>query len=88
MNIEEEDIFNFVYNPEILDDAKRSFISTNTDKFANELNFYTLLKEQQNIPVPKKIVNEIIEKINSYNHPKLKFLKKGNHVDKDTDDIS
>ncbi len=74
MNIEEEEIFNFIYNPELLDKDKRLYIANNAEKFENELNFYTLLKEQQKKPVPKEIEDSIIEKIISYQHPKLKFL--------------
>jgi len=77
MNIEEEDIFNFIYNPVGMDETKHNFIKKNSSDFSNEINFYKQLKEQQNIPVPNKIIDNIIDKINSYNLPQTTSTDEG-----------
>ncbi len=64
-NINERDIFNFVFSPELLTSGQKSKINQHGE-YANLISFYQEIKNTMNEELPEEIKNLIAEKIAIY----------------------
>jgi len=59
INISEEDIFNYVFLPESLDDEKRNYLDANREKFTEQINFCRAmnnkLSEEEEISLSERV---------------------------------
>lgn len=74
MNINERDIFNFVFYPETLVREKNEYLEK-TNLFEEEVNFYKQLKGSLSEELSAEIKNKIVEKIPLYKPAKIFFLQ-------------
>jgi hypothetical protein len=66
MNITEEDIFKFVFNPESLSKGKLEYLNANQNRFKKEIDYCKGLLAQTNITEIDSITEQIIQKIKSF----------------------
>lgn len=65
LNITEQDIFEFVFYNEILEESKRNFINNNKEKFTYQIGFYEKIKNFKQTDVSDQEIENLIAKINS-----------------------
>lgn len=86
MKITEQDIFNFVFYPEILDKDKRAAIESDS-RLKSHIDFYTSIKSSMNQEVPERIKKKIHDKISEYSSKKRITLWYSNDSF-DSDDVT
>ncbi|GMR25543.1 MAG: hypothetical protein BMS9Abin39_0849 [Ignavibacteria bacterium] len=70
INIDERDIFNFVFFNDLLSEEKIRYIENNEDKIEG-INFYRNLKKSLTEPLSKEIKEKIAAKIPAYKIPSV-----------------
>lgn len=66
INITEEDIFKFVFNPENLSKEQLEYLNSNKDRFKKEIDYCKSLQVQSNVTEIDSIADQIIQKIKSF----------------------
>ncbi len=66
INITEEDIFKFVFNPGKLTKDKLEYLNTNQDRFKKEIDFCKSFLTKNNTTEIDSITEQIIQKIKSF----------------------
>lgn len=61
MNVSEEDIFRFVFDPDSLEPARREFIVNNRKKFQDQIDFCTESLESRH-PVHEDVIDTFLER--------------------------
>ena len=64
-NISEQDIFEYVFYNEMLEESKRNFINNNKEKFSYQIEFYERIKNFKQTDISDQEVENLIKKINS-----------------------
>lgn len=73
--ITEQDIFNFIFFPHLVNDEKKYIIENKAD-YNYLLNFYRNIKADSEKPINNEIKNRLSTKINIYSHVRFFRLKK------------
>jgi hypothetical protein len=73
INIDERDIFNFVFFNDLLSDEKIRYIENN-EEMIEGINFYRNLKKSITEPLSEKIKEKIAAKITAYKRPSVIIL--------------
>ncbi len=73
MNISEQDIFNFVFNPENLSNEMVEYLKT-SKIYDEEIDFYRSLKKSLDEELSEEVKTKIAEKIPLYNPAKFYIL--------------
>ncbi|HSL90195.1 MAG TPA: hypothetical protein VK870_12900 [Ignavibacteriaceae bacterium] len=73
--ITEQDIFNFIFFPHLVD-VEKKFIIENSPDYKYLLDFYRTLKAHSEKPISDQVKHDLSIKINIYNHVRFFRLKK------------
>lgn len=77
--ITEQDIFNFVFFPHVVDEDKKRYISQRNE-FKDLVDFYRSIKDESEKPISDKVKRDLSLKINLYGHTRFFRLKKVENV--------
>lgn len=73
--ITEQDIFNLIFFPHLVD-VEKKFIIENSPDYKYLLDFYRTLKADSEKPISEQVKHDLSIKINIYNHVRFFRLKK------------
>jgi len=73
--ITEQDIFNLIFFPHLID-AEKKFIIEGSPEYKYLLDFYRNIKTDTEKPISEKVKHDLSLKINIYNHVRFFRLKK------------
>lgn len=77
--ITEQDIFNFVFFPQVVDEDKKRYISQRSE-LRSLVDFYRSIKDESDKPISEKVKQDLSLKINGYSYRFFFRLKKVENV--------